>query len=175
MYAKQKLNLLFIDLIGRQRLSFDLYEMVNYQPGYSMWPPIKQHENIQGYFTKIVEFEANRNNQFIERFWFKELMIEIQRRININDNDLINFKLMVQRTYLDLKKKYLTGYVNYYNDRGLKINKEYENGIANDIKLEEFIKNYIDKDDMNSNRYLELSSENHMMAIVIEKIMILNY
>ncbi|WP_339053967.1 C80 family cysteine peptidase [Arsenophonus endosymbiont of Crataerina pallida] len=169
LHAKQKMNLLFIDLIGRQRLSFDLYEMVNYQPSYSMWPQIQQNENIQDYFTQIIKFEANQNNEFVERFWFKELMIEIQRRINIHDNDLMNFKLIVQRTYLDLKKKYLTAYVDYYNDRGIKINKKYEKAIANDIKFEEFIKNFIDKDDINSNNYFELSSENHMMAIVIEK------
>ncbi|WP_147392363.1 hypothetical protein [Arsenophonus endosymbiont of Aleurodicus floccissimus] len=126
--------MLFIDLIGRQILSFDLYEMVNYQPSYSMCPLIQQNENIQDYFTKIIKFEANQNNQFIERFCFNDLMIEIQRRINIYDNDIINLKLIVQKTYLDLKK-YLSTYVDYYNDRGIKINRKYEKSIANDIKF----------------------------------------
>ncbi|WGO84622.1 C80 family cysteine peptidase [Arsenophonus apicola] len=163
------MNLIFIDLIGRQRLSFDLYEMANYHPSYYMWPTINQSENMHDYFARVVEFESKKNPQFIERFWFKELIIETQRRINIQDNDLANFKITVHRIYLELKKKYLTGYINYYNDRGLKININEGNGIFNDIKFEEFIDKYIDKDDVSNNRYLEFSSENHMMAIVIDK------
>ncbi|HGJ5878917.1 MAG TPA: C80 family cysteine peptidase [Arsenophonus nasoniae] len=77
--------------------------------------------------------------------------------------------MTVHRIFLDFKKKYIKGYINYYNERGLKINDQDINSIANDIEFDVFITNYLDKDSTVNRRYFELSSENHMMAIVIDK------
>ncbi|HGJ5857067.1 hypothetical protein [Arsenophonus nasoniae] len=60
LHAKEKLNLLFIDLVSRQRLSFDLYEMMNYQPDYSNWPAIEKNETIPDFIKKVVDFETKK-------------------------------------------------------------------------------------------------------------------
>lgn len=171
LHAKEKLNLLFIDLFSRQRLSFDLYEMINYRPDYSNWPAINKNETIPDYIKRVVDFETNKNYKFIERFWFKTLMLDIEHGIDMRGVNVDNIKLKVHNILGNFRKNYIKEYINYYNERGLNvsISNGEKNSIANDIEFKEFITKFFEQDNTSDRRYLELSSENHMMAIVIEK------
>ncbi|HGJ5884936.1 C80 family cysteine peptidase [Arsenophonus nasoniae] len=169
IHAQEKFNRILIDLAKRRRESFDMMDMASYYPAYPFWPNKDLSETISNYMKKVISYESKMQSLRKDRYWFKELFIEITRHLDNENYNTEEIKFFAENTFISLKKKYIEKYINYYNDRGLKTINNSQRYIYNEINIDEFIKKNIDIDDIDKNKYYEFCSVDHMMAIVIEK------
>lgn len=169
LHAQEKINRLLIDLANRQRASFDMLDIASYEPAYWYWPKKESTETLANYIERVSEYENNVQILYKDRFWFKEFFLETALQVDNESYTTEEVKFFANNALIALKKKYLEKYINYYNQRGLKTINNSQKYILNEINFDEFIKTSIDIEDIDKNKYFEFCSEDHMMAIVIEK------
>ncbi|WP_238149143.1 hypothetical protein [Arsenophonus endosymbiont of Aleurodicus floccissimus] len=57
LHAQEKINRLLIDLANRQRASFDILDIANYEPAYWYWPKKESTETLANYIKRVTEYK----------------------------------------------------------------------------------------------------------------------
>jgi len=123
-------------LAKRQRESFDMMDMASYYPAYPFWPNKDLSETISNYMEKVISYESKMQSLRKDRYWFKELFIEITRHLDNENYNTEEIKFFAENTFISLKKKYIEKYIKYYNDRGLKTINNSQRYIYNEINID---------------------------------------